>query len=119
MATLTIPNAADLAPLAALGKLAQLAEKPKGSFDSYKEDRWVAELKWDGWRMLVHRADHGVEMWSRNGKRYEHLLPALAERLAERLVPGTWIDTEAVSISVDEGRITTSSSEVQIGRAHV
>lgn len=116
---LKVPSAADMAPLAALGKLAQLAEKPKSSIDAYDNERWVGELKWDGWRLLVHRADHGMEMWSRNGKRYEHLLPTLSKRLEERLVPGTWLDCEAVSMTVEDGRITTSSAKVQrvLGRS--
>lgn len=99
---------------AANGKLAMLAQKPKPgqTMATFDDDRYVGEPKLDGWRLLIHVTEDGVEIWTRNGKRHDGSLPTIEAELRENLPPGTWIDTEAVALHVVDGKVTTSSSKV-------
>lgn len=71
-------------------QLATLVDRPPAS------DRWVYEIKYDGYRMLARFDGRGVRLFSRNGLEWTGRLPALAQRLARlKLGPG-WLDGEIV-----------------------
>lgn len=78
-------------------QLAQLAERvPRGK-------DWAYEVKWDGYRLLVHRDARGVRMLTRQGKdwteRFRALLPGF-----EVLAGEDWVlDGEAVVLD-EKGR---------------
>lgn len=110
-ATATLPAA----PITADG-LPQLAEKPKPGQtpESFDPTRYIAEPKLDGWRILVHRHDDGVSLYSRTGKSYTGCLPEIEDEMAANLPPGTWLDCEAHGIRVDaQGNVTHDWSLAQ------
>jgi ATP-dependent DNA ligase len=65
----------------------------------------VMEPKFDGWRLIVHRAADGVRIFSRTGKRYDGRLPEIEAEVAERFPAGTWLDAEAVAIRVEGAKV--------------
>jgi len=96
--TTTAPTSAE--------KLAQNAEAPKvQGLAPYAAPHFTAEPKLDGWRMLVHIADDGVHLYSRTAKAYTGCLPEHEAELAERLPAGTWLDCEAVGMTMQDGKI--------------
>lgn len=108
-ATVTIPEA----PTDPVG-LAQNAESLRSSQSlSGLGDRYVGEPKLDGWRLLLHVADDGVHIYTRTGKSHDGSLPAIEQEAAEHLPPGTWLDGEAVALSVTDGKITHDWATVQ------
>jgi ATP-dependent DNA ligase len=115
MTTTTLPTTERLECLAGQGKLAQLAEKPKPgrTVDSFDTENFVAEPKLDGWRILIHRHDDGVAIWTRNGKRHDGSLPTIEAEIMENLPPGTWIDCEAVALTVVDGKVQAAWASVQ------
>lgn len=99
------------APTSADG-LAQNAEAVKGSLDRFDPDRWAGEPKLDGWRLLVHRDEDGVHIYTRSAKCHDGSLPAIEEEMMV-LPPGTWLDGEAVALTVREGRLVHEWGTVQ------
>lgn len=63
---------------------------------------YVAEFKFDGWRLVAHVREDKVAFYSRSGKRYDGRLPQVAAELQKRFPAGTWLDGEAVAITFDE-----------------
>lgn len=57
----------------------------------------VIEPKLDGWRILAHVHEDGVELYSRAAKKYGGSLPHIEARLAELFPPDTWIDGEVIA----------------------
>jgi ATP-dependent DNA ligase len=104
----TLPKA----PTQAKG-LAQNAESLKGAGLAHLSERFVGEPKLDGWRLLVHIAEEGTRIYTRTGKCHTGSLPALERELAEQLPPGTWLDGEAVAMSIEDGRVTHDWGKVQ------
>jgi ATP-dependent DNA ligase len=88
----------DLGALAAAGTLAQNAEASKGTWPANPE-KWVAEVKWDGWRILAVVRDGEVCLYSRSGKTYNGKLPHIEAELAN-FPDGTILDGEAVAVEV-------------------
>lgn len=72
----------------------------------------IAEPKLDGWRLHVHRAEDGVHLYTRSGKEHTGQLPAIEAEL-EALPVGTWLDTEAVAFTVENGNIVHKWGLVQ------
>lgn len=54
------------------------------------------EPKWDGYRCVAVRDDHGATLWSRQGKELTRYLPELIQVLEAAVPPGCVIDGEAV-----------------------
>lgn len=54
------------------------------------------EPKWDGYRCVAIHDDHGVTLWSRQGKELTGYFPELAEAVASDVPPGCVVDGEAV-----------------------
>ncbi len=59
--------------------LATLAARP------FRDERWLFEVKWDGYRVEAVVRDGGVELYTRNGNDASTYFPRL-------LTPPTWID---------------------------
>lgn len=105
---MTLPEA----PTEAKG-LAQNAESLKGSSLAHFSERFVGEPKLDGWRLLVHISDEGTRLYTRTGKSHTGSLPALEQELAEQLPSGTWLDGEAVALTIEDGKVTHDWGTVQ------
>lgn len=87
--------------LAVAEKLAQNAEAGKGWFPP-DPTAWVAQPKWDGWRILaVVHADR-VDFFSRSGKTYNGKLPHVEAEILANFPAGTVLDGEACAIEVTE-----------------
>ncbi|MEO7386497.1 MAG: DNA ligase D [Gammaproteobacteria bacterium] len=77
---------ATLAPV-----LATLVDRPPAD-----PDKWVFEIKFDGYRMLARIGAGGVRLFTRNGHDWTAKLPHLSKTLkGMRLKPG-WLDGEIV-----------------------
>jgi DNA ligase-1 len=96
-------------------KLAQNAEAPKKGMtpSSYDTERYIAEPKLDGWRLLIHVADDGVHLYTRTGKSHDGSLPMIEAEVGEHLPAGTWLDGEAVAMTVKDGTVTHEWGTVQ------
>jgi bifunctional non-homologous end joining protein LigD len=71
-------------------------EAPRG-------DRWIHEIKWDGYRVMVHIQPDRVRILSRNGNDWTKRFPSIVAA-AESLRPATMIlDGEAVVLD-EQGR---------------
>ena len=67
------------------------------------DDRWVHEIKYDGYRMLC-RIDAGVvQIYSRNRKEWTAQFPRIARALADLPLENAWIDGEIVILDA-QGR---------------
>ena len=92
----------DLAKIAAARKATlpafispQLATLSK---DAPTEDRWVHEVKYDGYRMLSRIEGGVVQIHSRNRKEWTAEFPRVAKALADLPLENAWIDGEIVSL---------------------
>lgn len=52
---------------------------PTLSEDIPTEKGWIYEVKYDGFRVLMHWTEDGVELWSRNGKALHDRFPEIVE----------------------------------------
>ncbi|MBX4920002.1 ATP-dependent DNA ligase [Rhizobium bangladeshense] len=77
--------------------LAELTAKPP------KGDRWVYEIKWDGYRAHIHREPNGVRILTKNGHDWTHKFPAVAEA-ALALTNTTYIMDGEIVVLDDQGR---------------
>lgn len=93
-------------------KLAQNAEPLRVSLASFESDRWVGEPKLDGWRLLINIAEDGVHLYTRNAKCHDGSLPTIESEFAE-LPVGTWLDGEAVALTVKDGVLRHEWGTVQ------
>jgi len=47
-------------------------------------DRWIHEIKFDGWRAQLHKRGERVVIFSRNGHDFTHRFPEIRECVSER-----------------------------------
>ena len=47
--------------------------------ESFDDDRYIFEPKWDGWRILIHKEGDSVEAYTRHGRRVTEKFPELRE----------------------------------------
>ena len=95
--------------------LAQNAEAPKHGLgpDSFDPATYVGEPKMDGWRLLVHIAEDGVHLYTRTGNSKDGSLPIIEAELGEQMPAGTWLDGEAVAMTIKDGQVTHDWGTVQ------
>jgi bifunctional non-homologous end joining protein LigD len=62
-----------------------------------RSGRWLAELKLDGYRLLVHARGDRVQCWTRNGKDWTARLPGIVAAIARLRLEDSWLDGELVS----------------------
>src|SRR5262245_16097688 len=63
-----------------------------------KGEGWLYEVKVDGYRMQVHKADRGVTIYTRNGVDWTDRFPQLAEALTALPCKYAIIDAELVDM---------------------
>lgn len=71
-----------------------LATEFEGDLSAVDEDRYVAESKYDGTRLIVEQFDGAVSLYTRRHVERSTTLPELTTRAAERLPDGVIIDGE-------------------------
>lgn len=105
----------DLTTLALAGKLAQNAEptKKNATIGFPTGDGYAMEPKYDGWRILAHIGEDRVDFYSRTGKTYNGKLPKVEAELLANFPAGTWLDGEAVAITLDGDKVLNEWSVVQ------
>ncbi|KPC54780.1 DNA ligase D [Amantichitinum ursilacus] len=64
-------------------------------------EAWLAEIKFDGYRMLTHIEDGQVQMFSRNGKDWTQRMGNLPAQLAALNLQNGWLDGEVVAVQAD------------------
>jgi len=95
----SLPKGARRAPMPALisPALATLvAQIPEGA-------SWLHEIKYDGYRMVCRIARGKAHLFSRNGKDWTAIFPALARDLERLPVRTAWLDGEVVVVDA-QGR---------------
>lgn len=91
-------------------QLATLVKEPPSG------DKWLHELKFDGYRMLC-RIDRGrVTFWSRNGKDWTDKFVNVAEAVKSLKVPRAIIDGEIVIVDA-QGRSSFQKLQRAMGKA--
>lgn len=94
--------------------LCQNAEAAKGgnlSLAPYA-DGWVLEPKFDGWRILAHVTEEGVNLYTRTAASQQGKLLEVEAELSQ-LPVGTWIDGEVVGVSLKDGMVVHEWNAVQ------
>ncbi|MFF2347542.1 ATP-dependent DNA ligase [Pseudarthrobacter sp. NPDC058119] len=71
------------------------------------------EPKWDGYRCVAVRDDHGATLWSRQGKQLSGYFPELCSAVVSSVPPGCVIDGEAVIWS--QGRLNFDALQQRLG----
>jgi bifunctional non-homologous end joining protein LigD len=78
------------APAAISPELASLVARPPSG------DRWLHEIKFDGYRMVAHLRHGGARLVSRNGNDWTGRFPELAAALDRLPATEAWLDGEIV-----------------------
>lgn len=72
------------------------------------------EPKWDGFRLIVTRDQHGANLWSRRGTNLSTTFPEISSACVDQLAPGTVLDGEVVIWS--SGRLDFGALQTRMGR---
>lgn len=59
-------------------------------------DRWIHEIKWDGYRMQVHLVDGAARIFSRPGNDWTDRFPAIRSTLSELPCRSVILDGEMI-----------------------
>ena len=70
--------------------------RPTESLGSASDD-WQHEIKFDGFRVQIHKLGNEVEFYSRSGSRFSRRFPRLAEVLRQLPARSAIIDGEVVA----------------------
>lgn len=74
----------------------------KGSSESFSDENWLYEIKWDGYRAIAELNNEQVKLYSRNGNSFEAAYPVIFEAL-QKLRFNAVLDGEIVVIN-EEGK---------------
>ena len=74
----------------------------KGSSESFSDENWLYEIKWDGYRAIAELNKEQVKLYSRNGNSFEATYPVIFEAL-QKLRFNAVLDGEIVVIN-EEGK---------------
>ncbi len=74
----------------------QLATLAEGAFD---DKSWLAEIKFDGYRLLIRIDNADVRLFTRNCHDWTHKLPILKKKILENSFPSGWYDGEIVVLN--------------------
>lgn len=64
--------------------------------DSFDDDRYIFEPKWDGWRILLHKGGDRVEAYTRHGRRVTEKFPELRELAGAIRTHSALLDAEGI-----------------------
>ena len=62
---------------------------------------WIHEIKHDGFRIVAHRDESGVRLWTRNGNDFTSRFPRVADAIGALQVKSCIIDGEAIVTDAD------------------
>jgi hypothetical protein len=71
-------------------------------------EAWLHEIKFDGWRIQLHKRGGDVALYTKNGHDYTKRLPSIAAAVAELPARSAIIDGELTAID-ERGRISARS----------
>ena len=74
----------------------------KESSESFSDENWLYEIKWDGYRAIAELNNEQVKLYSRNGNSFEAAYPVIFEAL-QKLRFNAVLDGEIVVIN-EEGK---------------
>ena len=57
---------------------------------------WIAEIKFDGYRLLIRKDKKDIKFFTRNGNDWTNKLPELKQKFLESKLPSGWYDGEIV-----------------------
>src|SRR6185503_2976505 len=102
----------DLAKIAGARKAAlpdrMDAQLAKSSDTAPTSDRWVHEVKYDGYRMISRVETNSVHIYSRNHREWTEEFPHIARALRDLPIESGWVDGEIVSLD-SQGRSSFQS----------
>lgn len=101
---------AGLAPPVKVALARAIAKMPRGDAS---HGSLLFEPKWDGYRCVAVRDDHGATLWSRQGKELSGYFSELCSAVAAAVPPGCVIDGEAVIWS--QGRLNFNALQQRLG----
>ena len=79
-------------------------------------ERWLHELKFDGYRMLCHIDRGKVQVWSRNEKDWTEKFPGVAEAVKSLPVTSAILDGEIVVVDA-QGRASFQKLQRSMGKS--
>jgi bifunctional non-homologous end joining protein LigD len=82
-----------------------LADKRAETFD---DDRYIFEPKWDGWRMLLHKQGERIEAYTRHGNIVTSKFPELREAAVGIRAHEAILDCEGTAYVTDGVSLMTS-----------
>jgi bifunctional non-homologous end joining protein LigD len=91
-------------------QLATLVKEPP------RGDKWLHELKFDGYRMLCHFNGGQVRFWSRNRKDWTHKFPQLGKAIKALPAKNVILDGEVVAMDA-AGRTSFQRLQQSIGKS--
>lgn len=80
------------------------------------EGEWLAEMKFDGYRLLARIEDGAATLWTRNEQDWSARFAAIAGELAQLPVQNAWLDGEVIAVGRD-GRSSFSLLQQAFGKA--
>ena len=60
-------------------------------------DRWIHEIKFDGWRAQLHKRGERVVIFSRNGHDFTHRFPEIRDSIACLATHTAIVDAEIIA----------------------
>lgn len=69
--------------------------------ESFDDDNYIFEPKWDGWRALLHKEGDRVELFTKQGRRITDKFPEVIEAARSISCRSAVLDCEAVVIRAD------------------
>ena len=91
-------------------QLATLVNEPPSG------EKWLHELKFDGYRMICHIDRGKVQIWSRNEKDWTEKFPGVAEAVKSLPVTSAILDGEIVVVDA-EGRASFQKLQRSMGKS--
>ena len=64
-------------------------------------DRWISEIKHDGFRLIARRADGDVRLYSKQGNDYSRRYPLIVDAISRMRVSSLVLDGEAMCFGED------------------
>jgi bifunctional non-homologous end joining protein LigD len=79
-------------------------------------DRYVHELKYDGYRLQAHKRDGEISLWTRSGLNWTHRFPSIAKGLKNLKASEAILDGEVISAD-EKGRANFSQLQADLSNS--